>query len=70
MMLDTQTQNKDSAMPRLLSRKKVAEILGVSAATIGRYETRAEFPRPIVMPGGQIRFMLSEIEGFIASLRA
>lgn len=71
-MLDTQATTeaeKANALPRLISRADLSSILGVSRATISRYESHESFPRRIVMPGGQVRFVLSEVKSYIETLR-
>lgn len=59
--------NKDGAM--LLTRAELAKLLGVSPQTVSRYEANPDFPRRIVLPGGNVRYLLSDITSYIEALR-
>lgn len=51
-------------MERLLSKKAVREIVGISNAEIARRELRKKFP-PRVRDGGRVFWVESEIEAYV-----
>jgi predicted DNA-binding transcriptional regulator AlpA len=60
-------------MPRLLSKRQVAELVGLHAESIMRLARQKKFPRPIKMGDGEncaVRFVADEIEKWIAERMA
>ena len=53
----------------LITRAQLAKLLGVSLQTVSRYESDPTFPRRIVLPGGNIRYLLSDITEYVTALR-
>lgn len=56
-------------LPKLVDRAQVAEILGVSRSTITRYEKAPEFPSRVILPGGSVRYLLSDLTSYIDAMR-
>ncbi|MCI0464711.1 MAG: helix-turn-helix domain-containing protein [Gemmataceae bacterium] len=52
----------------LLSKKQVARMLGVCVRTVQRYLALAQFPTPVRLPHGHLRWRRSEVEAFLDSL--
>lgn len=54
-------------MGRLLSIKRVAERMDVSAKTVQRWVKSGEFPAPTHhLPGGNVRWLEAVVEGWMA----
>lgn len=54
-------------MLRLLSLKRVAELLDVSEKTVRRWLTSGEFPPPThTLPGGSVRWEEQAVRGWLA----
>ncbi|PWR01299.1 AlpA family phage regulatory protein [Meridianimarinicoccus roseus] len=54
---------------RLLTRKQVSEVLGVSESSIERWcREREDFPLPRHLAGRSVRWLLSEVHQFLATL--
>jgi predicted DNA-binding transcriptional regulator AlpA len=56
------------ADPALLSKKQVAHLLGVCIRTVERYLALPQFPVPVRLPHGHLRWRRSEVEAFLDSL--
>ena len=56
---------------QLVSRAKVANLLGVNATTIWRWETSdPTFPKPLRLSAGCVRWSLAEITAWAETKRA
>jgi len=53
-----------------VSRQYVADLLGVSVSTVSRYAVEGKIPAGQMTPGGQRRWLESEIIGFAQRLAA
>lgn len=53
---------------RLLIRRQVTLITGLSRTTLWRYGQEGRFPQPRRMPGGELRWLESEIMAWIYGL--
>jgi prophage regulatory protein len=53
---------------RLLRLRDVAPLVGMSKATIYRKLKSGEFPRPVLTGGSSVRWRLSNLEDWMASL--
>lgn len=50
----------------LLSPRKVAEILGVTEATLSVWRCTKRYPLPFVKSGRRVMYRLEDVEAFIA----
>lgn len=60
-------------MPRLMSKKDVAELVGFHPEHVMRMARRGKFPRPIKTGDTEncaVRFVAEEVEGWIAGRMA
>ena len=55
---------------QVLSRRQVAALLGVSAATLGRMVHRGEFPAPIRLSRGRVGWRRATVERWLAEREA
>jgi len=55
---------EDTKQEELLTRKEMCEALKISDKTLASYLKNELFPR-IVMPGGEYRFLRSEVLAFL-----
>ena len=55
---------------QVLSRRQVAAVLGVSAATLGRMVHRGEFPAPIRLSRGRVGWRRATVERWLAEREA
>lgn len=55
------------ALPRLLTRKEVEQITGLSTTSIYRMMREGNFPEPIRIGARSVRWHENEIQDFIAS---
>ena len=54
---------------RLLRRAEVEEMVALSTATLYRMIKDGEFPSPVKIGTGTVRWRLSEIQGWLAALQ-
>ncbi len=52
----------------LLSKKQVARRLGVCVRTVDRYRALPQFPAPLRLPHGHLRWRVHEIDAYLDSL--
>ncbi len=61
-------------MTKLLRRREVEALTGLSRATIYRLKQRGQFPRPVRIgadsPNGAVRWCADDIEAWLESRRA
>ena len=55
---------------QVLSRRQVAAVLGVSAATLGRMVRRGELPAPIRLSRGRVGWRRATVEQWLAEREA
>jgi predicted DNA-binding transcriptional regulator AlpA len=54
--------------PKLLSKKQVLSLLGISANSLWRWTRSGRFPRAKVLSNQMVRWDSREVEAFIAAL--
>lgn len=57
-------------MKKILRKKDVKEITGLSDTTLWRLEKEAKFPRRLQLGGGAVGWLQEEVEGWIEKLAA
>ena len=55
------------APDRFITIRQLGEMLGVSRATIHRFVAKGDFPKPLKISAGSVRWSLREIEGWLAA---
>jgi predicted DNA-binding transcriptional regulator AlpA len=50
---------------KLLNKKEVAEILGVSLSSIDRFRTKPDFPKPFKIDGGRPVWDMADLGNYI-----
>jgi excisionase family DNA binding protein len=64
--MNLETGSDSGAVPcQYISLKGLAELLGVSYETVRKWRARGELPHTIVLPNGQIRMSLADVDQWL-----